>query len=201
MSGFVVGLSGGIGSGKTTVSDMFAKLGVQIIDADVIAREVVEPGTESLERIREKFGPELIDPSGCLDRGKLRELVFSHLEAKNWLNALLHPLIQQKMQLQTAQASSLYCILSVPLLVENNSYTTVDRVLIVDLPENLQLSRSANRDAVSEKQIKAIMAAQATRQQRLEVADDVIDNSGDEESLFVQVQQLHNQYLAMASSQ
>ncbi|MFT6898860.1 MAG: dephospho-CoA kinase [Paraglaciecola sp.] len=198
MSQFVVGLSGGIGSGKTTVSNMFAKLGVQIIDADVIARQVVQPDSPALATIIDKFGPQLLDPDGNLDRRKLRDIVFSHSAAKQWLNGLLHPLIQQQMQQQTRQAKSIYCILSVPLLVENQSYKTVDRVAIVDVPENLQRSRTINRDAASETQINAIMASQATRQQRLEVADDVIDNSGDEAALSAQVYQLHQRYVQMA---
>ncbi|MFQ3198517.1 MAG: dephospho-CoA kinase [Paraglaciecola sp.] len=200
MSEFVVGLSGGIGSGKTTVSNMFAKLGVAIIDADVIARQVVEPNSPALKAIIDNFGPQLLDPDGNLDRRKLREIVFSQPEAKNWLNALLHPLIRQQIQQQTDQATSLYCMLSVPLLVENKSYKNVDRVVIVDVPENLQLSRSINRDGANETQINAIMAAQATRQQRLEVADDVIDNSGDEAALFPQVYQLHQRYVKMAEA-
>jgi dephospho-CoA kinase len=200
MSQFVVGLSGGIGSGKTTVSNMFAKLGVQIIDADVIARQVVEPDSLALGAITDKFGSQLLDQDGNLDRRKLRDIVFSQPEAKNWLNALLHPLIQQQMQQQTRQAKSIYCILSVPLLVENQSYKNVDTVLIVDVPENLQRSRSISRDAASETQINAIMASQATRQQRLEVADDVIDNSGDEEALLAQVYQLHQRYMRMAGA-
>lgn len=200
MSQFVVGLSGGIGSGKTTVSNMFAKLGVEIIDADVIARQVVEPNGPALGAIVDKFGPQVLDQNGNLDRRKLRDIVFSQGEAKDWLNTLLHPLIRQQMEQQTRQAKSVYCMLSVPLLVENQSYQNVDRVLIVDVPENLQLSRSINRDAASEKQINAIMASQATRQQRLEVADDVIDNSADEETLLTQVYQLHQRYVQMADA-
>ncbi|MFQ3237499.1 MAG: dephospho-CoA kinase [Paraglaciecola sp.] len=200
MSQFVVGLSGGIGSGKTTISNMFAKLGVQIIDADVIARQVVQPKSPALESIIDRFGPELLDDDGNLDRRKLRDIVFSQPQAKKWLNALLHPLIRQQMQQQTDQAKSIYCILSVPLLVENKSYKNVDRVVIVDVPENLQLKRSISRDGASEAQINAILASQATRQQRIEVADDVIDNSGDEEALLAQVNRLHKRYVHMAGA-
>jgi dephospho-CoA kinase len=199
VSDYVVGISGGIGSGKTTVTDLFAKYGIEVIDADVIAREVVEPGTPALEAIVAKFGESVLDQSGSLDRAKLRTLVFNDTEIKNWLNQLLHPAIRQQMVLQTQQAKSAYCLLSVPLLVENKLNEQVDRVVIVDVDEQTQLQRTLLRDKTNEQQIRAIMDAQATRQQRLAVADDVIDNNGQAENLTKQVNALHKKYLVLAT--
>lgn len=200
MSQLVIGLSGGIGSGKTTVTDLFADLGVEIIDADVIARQVVEPGTPALGQIIDKFGEDIIGKEGRLDRAKLRQLIFQQPALKNWLNGLLHPVIRQKMQRLTREASSPYCILSVPLLFENQLNKSVDRVLIVDVSEQAQLARTVGRDGVDEKQVKAIMASQASRAERLTIADDVINNNGDEAALVGQVQRLHSDYLQQAKS-
>jgi dephospho-CoA kinase len=203
MSDYVVGISGGIGSGKTTVTDLFATYGVEVIDADVIAREVVEPGTPALKSIVDKFGQSVLDYSsgaslGTLDRAKLRTLVFSDNETKSWLNKLLHPAIRQQMLLQTRQAKSVYCLLSVPLLVENKLYEQVDRVVIVDVNEQTQLHRTLLRDKTNEQQIRAIMKAQATRPQRLSVADDIVDNNGKTVDLVKQVTRLHKKYSQLA---
>jgi dephospho-CoA kinase len=198
VSDYVVGISGGIGSGKTTVTDLFAKYGIEVIDADVIAREVVEPETPALKAIIHKFGESVLDPSGSLDRAKLRNLVFEDVEVKNWLNKLLHPAIRQQMLLQTQQAKSAYCLLSVPLLVENKLNEQVDRVVIVDVDEQTQLQRTLLRDKTNAPQIRAIMNAQATRQQRLAVADDIIDNNGKADDLTKQVAHLHQHYLQLA---
>jgi dephospho-CoA kinase len=199
VSDYVVGISGGIGSGKTTVTDLFAKLGIEVIDADVIAREVVEPGTPALKSIVDKFGLSVLDDSGHLNRAKLRTLVFNDIEVKNWLNQLLHPAIRQQMLIQTQNAKSAYCILSVPLLVENKLYEQVDRVVIVDVDEQTQLQRTLLRDKTNEQQIRAIMHAQAARQDRLAVADDVIDNNGKAEDLVKQVDALHKKNLVLAA--
>jgi dephospho-CoA kinase len=203
MSNYVVGISGGVGSGKTTVTDLFAKYAIKVIDADVIAREIVEPGTPALKAIIDKFGQSVLDSSGgsssgTLDRAKLRTLVFNNSEVKNWLNQLLHPAIREQMLLQTKQAESVYCLLSVPLLVENKLYQHVDRVVIVDVHEQTQLQRTLLRDKTNEQQIRAIMSAQATRQQRLAVADDVIDNNGKADDLTEKITQLHKHYLQLA---
>jgi dephospho-CoA kinase len=203
MSNYVVGISGGVGSGKTTVTDLFAKYAIKVIDADVIAREIVEPGTPALKAIIDKFGQSVLDSSGgsssgTLDRAKLRTLVFNNSEVKNWLNQLLHPAIREQMLLQTKQAESAYCLLSVPLLVENKLYQHVDRVVIVDVHEQTQLQRTLLRDKTNEQQIRAIMSAQATRQQRLAVADDVIDNNGKADDLTEKITQLHKHYLQLA---
>ncbi|MFT4940940.1 MAG: dephospho-CoA kinase [Paraglaciecola sp.] len=200
MSRFVVAVSGGIGSGKTTVTDLFKGLGVDVIDADVIARQVVEPGSLGVQKIVDKFGPEIIDNNGQLKRAKLREMIFRESALKNWLNALLHPLIREQMVLQTQQAQSPYCILSVPLLVENNLNHGVDRVLIVDVTEQTQVDRTLQRDKVDSQQIESIMNSQASREQRLAIADDIIDNNGEQAELVEQVHKLHKTYLQLAGT-
>ncbi|WP_299072070.1 dephospho-CoA kinase [uncultured Paraglaciecola sp.] len=199
MSDFVVGISGGIGSGKTTVTDLFAGYGIEVIDADVIARQVVEPGTPALKAIVAKLSESVLNDAGTLDRAKLRTLVFKDLALKDWLNQLLHPAIREQMLLQTQQAQSPYCLLSVPLLVEGGLYQEVNRVAIVDLDEQTQMQRALQRDKTNQQQIRAIMAAQATRAERLAVADDVIDNSGTPADLAPQVKQLHLNYLRLAN--
>ena len=199
MSRFVVGLTGGIGSGKSTVAELFAELGISVIDADIIAREVVAPGQAALQEIVNKFGQQILTTDGHLDRQQLRALVFSQPQQKAWLNNLLHPLIRQRMLEQTQQATSAYCILALPLLVENQLQTLLDRVLVVDVSEATQLSRTVRRDNNSEQQVRNIMQAQASRQQRLAHADDVICNDGEPTELAPQVKKLHNQYLALVS--
>jgi dephospho-CoA kinase len=195
MSDLVIGLTGGIASGKTTVSDKFASFGIDIIDADVIAREVVSQGTPGLQAIVEKFGPQILNDTHELDRQKLRKIVFADNTHKEWLNNLLHPLIREQMQIQTSRATSPYCILSVPLLVENQLANTVDRVLVVDIDEASQLKRAISRDKSEEAVIKGIMASQASRSERLAVADDVIKNDQDLDWLNKQVEELHKMYL------
>ncbi|WP_325891593.1 dephospho-CoA kinase [Grimontia sp. NTOU-MAR1] len=196
---YVVGVTGGIGSGKTTVANLFAEKGIEVIDADVIARQVVEPGSEGLKAIEEKFGAFILNDDGTLNRGALREHVFSHPEDKDWLNGLLHPKIRQEMITQTAQAKSLYCLLVIPLLVENSLQSLCQRVLVVDVSEATQVTRTTQRDQVSPEQVKNILAAQATRQQRLEAADDVIFNENDSKALSEQIETLHHQYLDLAA--
>jgi dephospho-CoA kinase len=211
MSHFVVGVTGGIGSGKTTVTDLFAERGICVVDADVIAREVVAKGSDGLAKIQAYFsnidGAEnVILDNGELNRPWLRQRVFSHPNEKKWLDNLLHPLIRNHMIEQTKSATSAYCLLSVPLLIENKLNTLVDRVLVVDLDEATQLARAVGRDAksVAQKQqteatIRAIMQNQCSRQQRLAVADDVVNNSGHIASLREQVDSLHQQYLTLAN--
>lgn len=196
---YVVGVTGGIGSGKTTVANLFAGKGIEVIDADVIARQVVEPGSEGLKAIAEKFGASMLNDDGTLNRGALRGHVFSHPEDKEWLNGLLHPKIRQEMITQTAQAKSPYCLLVIPLLVENGLQSLCQRVLVVDVSEATQVTRTTQRDQVPEEQVKNILAAQATRQQRLEAADDVIFNENDSKPLSEQIETLHHQYLSLAA--
>ncbi|MFM4650274.1 dephospho-CoA kinase [Aeromonas bivalvium] len=199
---YVVAITGGIGSGKTTVANQFAELGIEIIDADVIAREVVEPGMPALAAIRQHFGAGVLDEEGRLDRRRLRERVFSEPDAKGWLNALLHPLIRQEMQRQCAAARSPYCLLVVPLLVENRLTAMADRILVVDVDEETQITRTCRRDGVSREQAKAIVAAQASRMARLAAADDIIENrDGAPEALRERILALHQTYLAFASQQ
>ncbi|MDF2178420.1 dephospho-CoA kinase [Aliiglaciecola sp. CAU 1673] len=200
MSQLVIGLTGGIGSGKSTVSALFEKHGIEVIDADIIAREVVAPGTPALQQISEKFGTGILDNKGALNRQALREQVFNHPEDKAWLNSLLHPVIRQTLLERAKKATSPYCILAIPLLVENGLTTLVDRVLVVDLDEDEQLLRASMRDGSNEQLIRNIMASQASRRQRLAVADEIIDNSAGPEALPAQVAQLHQAYLQLAAT-
>ncbi len=199
---YVVAITGGIGSGKTTVANQFAELGIEVVDADVIAREVVEPGTPALAAIATHFGPEVITPDGQLDRRRLRERVFTDPQAKGWLNALLHPLIRTEMQRQCAAARSPYCLLVVPLLVENRLTALANRVLVIDVDEATQIERTCRRDGVSHEEAQAILAAQASRAERLAAADDVLDNqNGTPEAIKSRILALHETYLAFASQQ
>ncbi|HAU4888270.1 dephospho-CoA kinase [Aeromonas hydrophila] len=199
---YVVAITGGIGSGKTTVANQFAELGIEVVDADVIAREVVEPGTPALAAITAHFGSAVITPDGQLDRRRLRERVFTDPQAKGWLNALLHPLIRTEMQHQCAAARSPYCLLVVPLLVENRLTALANRVLVIDVDEATQIERTCRRDGVSREQAQAVLAAQASRAQRLAAADDVLDNqNGTPEAIKSRILALHETYLAFASQQ
>lgn len=199
---YVVAITGGIGSGKTTVANQFAALGIEVVDADLIAREVVEPGTPALAAIAEHFGADILDERGALDRRALRERIFSHPEEKSWLNALLHPLIRGEMLRQCAAAKSPYCLLVVPLLVENRLTHLADRVLVIDVDEATQIERTCRRDGVSREQAQAILAAQASRAERLAAADDVLDNqNGAPEVIKGRIFALHETYLVFASQQ
>ncbi|MCD9486085.1 dephospho-CoA kinase [Photobacterium iliopiscarium] len=194
----VIGLTGGIGSGKTTVANVFAEYGIDLIDADIIARDVVAIGSVGLARITEKFGNRILLNDGNLDRSQLRTAIFSDPQLKNWLNQLLHPLIRDKMLADIDRATSPYCLLIVPLMIENNLQTLTDRLLVVDVDQQTQIMRTQQRDNVSLEQINNILAAQASRQQRLDAADDIICNNGDNQALLTQVAQLHLHYLALA---
>lgn len=199
---YIVAITGGIGSGKTTIANQFAELGIDIVDADVIAREVVEPGTPALAAIAAQFGPEMLDPQGQLDRRRLRERVFSDPDAKAWLNGLLHPLIRQEMLRQCANARSPYCLLVVPLLIENRLTQLANRVLVIDVDEATQIERTCRRDGVSRAQAEAILAAQASRAERLAAADDVLDNQNDAAEIIKRrILALHETYMAFASQQ
>ena len=199
---YVVAITGGIGSGKTTVANQFAALGIEVVDADLIAREVVAPGTPALAAITSHFGPEILTEQGLLDRRVLRERIFSDPAAKSWLNALLHPIIRSEMLRQCAAANSPYCLLVVPLLVENRLTELADRVLVIDVDEATQIERTCRRDGVSLEQAQAILASQASRSERLAMADDVLDNqSGTTETIRERILALHETYLAFASQQ
>lgn len=199
---YVVAITGGIGSGKTTVANQFAALGIEVVDADLIAREVVAPGTPALAAIASHFGAEMLTEQGLLDRRVLRERIFSDPAAKSWLNALLHPIIRSEMLRQCAAVSSPYCLLVVPLLVENRLTELADRVLVIDVDEATQIERTCHRDGVSREQAQAILASQASRSERLAMADDVLDNqSGTTETIRARILALHETYLAFASQQ
>lgn len=195
----VVILTGGIASGKTAVSDRFAKLGVPVIDTDIIARQLVEPGQAALGEIVEHFGEDILDHSGRLDRSRLRQRVFEDSLQKKALESILHPAIGQQVQEQIASLDSDYCILVVPLLVESGKYRWADRILLVDVDEETQIERVMARDSCSREHADAILKAQATRDQRLAVADDVIVNQGNLEDLDQAVLDLHARYSRMAN--
>jgi len=199
MSRWVVGLTGGIGSGKSAVSDRFVKLGIKIVDADIASRVVVEPGKPALAQIAEHFGSQLLTKEGELDRAQLRKKVFADKSQRRWLEQLLHPLINEYLRAELASAESAYAILAHPLLIETGRNRICDRVLVVDVPEELQLSRTMQRDANTEEQVRAIMAAQASPPDRLAPADDIITNDQDLSHLDAEVTRLHKIYLALAN--
>jgi dephospho-CoA kinase len=197
---YIVALTGGIGSGKSTIADAFARLGAPIVDADVIARQVVEPETPALIAISAHFGNEMLLADGSLNRSALRQRIFSDPDEKAWLNQLLHPLIHQETQRQLATINEPYVLWVVPLLVENHLQDRADRILVVDVAPETQLTRTIARDGISRKQAQDILSAQATREQRLSVADDIIDNSGTAQGIEPYVAALHQRYLELAMS-
>lgn len=199
-SKFVVGLTGGIGSGKSAVTALFEKHDIDIIDADDVARDVVAIGSEGLAQISAYFGTDILLENGALDRAALRERVFNNENEKNWLNGLLHPLIRTRMFDLINESLSPYCILSVPLLVENKLTSMCQAVVVVDCPEQMQLQRATQRDGNSEKTIKNIMASQASREERLAAADYVLDNSTTIGNLASQVNTLHEKLLTQATN-
>lgn len=196
---FVVGLTGGIGSGKSAATAYFENLGIDIVDADEVARDVVALGSEGLKEIENRFGNSILLEDGNLNRAALREKVFSDINEKNWLNNLLHPLIRLRMQHLIGESTSPYCILSVPLLVENKLTEMCNYVVVVDCPETMQLERALKRDGSTEETIRNIMASQATRNERIEAADTVLDNSTTLSALSAQIADLHNTLLALSS--
>lgn len=199
MADYIVGLTGGIGCGKTTIANMFGQLGVDIVDADIVARDVVAPGSAALDQIIEHFGIEYREQQGQLNRTLLRTRIFNHPEDKIWLDQLLHPLIRSTMLAQVAAAQSPYCLLVAPLLLENQLEKLVSRVLVVDISEDLQVARTLKRDASTAQEIKLIIKSQISRGLRRNHADDIIDNDG-ADLAFTQtkVQQLHQTYLKLA---
>lgn len=198
---YVVGVTGGIGSGKSAATAEFEKLGITVVDADVVARQIVMPGTPCLQAIAEHFGNQLLTEGGELNRKALRQRVFSNPREKEWLNKLLHPAIRQEIISQLEQADSPYVILSAPLLLENGLEKYCQRVLVIDVPESLQISRTIQRDDSPKKEVEAIMKAQLSRSERLNKANDVLNNDGSLEQLEQQVLQLHQRYLAATVAQ
>jgi len=201
MKPWILGLTGGIGSGKSAAARHFSDLGVHVVDADQAARWVVEPGRPALTEIVGHFGREVLLTNGNLDRAALRRRVFQSAEERRWLERLLHPLIRREILASLEQASSPYAILESPLLVETDQHTMTQRILVVDVPESLQLERAMQRDGADRKQIEAILKAQASREERLRHADDVLVNDRDLPWLHGEVERLHRFYLTLRGGQ
>lgn len=195
----IIGLTGGIGSGKSTVATYFAQKGIVVINADQVARDVVAVGEPALATIAEHFSKDILLDDGSLDRAKLRQIIFANPEEKQWLESLLHPAINQRIQQQLQQAQSPYRVLESPLLLEGQQKHWVDRILVVDVPESVQMERALTRDGSDPKTIQAIMDAQISRDERLQRAHDVIDNSQDIPWLKQQWNALHQTYLQLAA--
>jgi len=200
----IIGLTGGIGSGKSQAASFFRELGAPVIDADEVAREVVQPGQKALAAIVEKFGQSFLNADGSLNRSLLREKIFNDEQARLWLENLLHPLILEAMFQQAESLSSPYCILVIPLLCEvypliqkiiKREKITAFRVLVIDAPQDLQLSRTQSRDQLSISQVEKMLATQAPRDQRLKIANDVIENNGTLAQLKAKVEALHHYYV------
>jgi len=198
MSRYVVGLTGGIGSGKSTVADLFVEQGAGLVDTDAIARELTMADGVAMPMLTAEFGRKILAADGALDRAAMRQLAFADPSARSRLESILHPLIRQISTKRCQAATEAYVILAVPLLVESGAYPDrCDRIVVVDCPESLQIARVMARNGLSLEEVKAIMAAQATRQQRLLVADDVVVNDADKTKIHDQVKMLHSNYLAL----
>ncbi|PLW82948.1 dephospho-CoA kinase [Kineobactrum sediminis] len=196
---FVVGVTGGIGSGKTAVTDRFAAYGITVVDADLAARVVVEPGSPALEAVAAHFGADILQADGSLDRAALRGIVFADPAQRKWLEQLTHPLIGEEIRRQIAASESPYTLLSSPLLLESSSQRTLaNLVVVVDVPEEVQLQRAMARDNNDEAQVRRIMAAQLAREERLALADIIVDNSGSLDELDDIVAELHKEFLQRA---
>lgn len=196
----IVGLTGGIGSGKSAAADLFAAKGVELVDTDVLAREVVEPGTPALAAIAEHFGDEILGADGGLDRAKLRAIVFAQPAEKDWLEALLHPLINELLRSRLASFQGPYCLLVSPLLLETEQAALVDRILVIDIDRQGQLQRTLRRDGSSQATVEAIIDSQISREDRLARADDIISNQGTLEDLARAVDQQHARYLQLSET-
>ena len=195
---FVVGLTGGIGSGKTAASDYLASKGITVVDADLASRVVVQPGQPALARIAERFGADKLNADGTLNRAALRNVVFADKQALKDLEAITHPAIRDELVRQLQAATSPYVLLVSPLLLETNQHELVDRVLLIDVPEDAQVARTAQRDQVAASQVKAIMDAQMPRQQRRDKADDIVVNDSTLDALHEELDRLHQGYLVKA---
>ena len=195
-----VGLTGGIGSGKTTVCNIFSELGVPVIDADMISHKLVCKGKPALKRIKEIFGDIIIDVNGELDRNRMRNIIFSDIKARKQIESILHPLIYNEIQKQVSKLNNPYCIICIPLLFETNSENKVDRILVIDVPKNIQLKRAVLRDDKSTMDIKKIIDTQAPRKHRLQSADDIIVNDGDIAKLRDQISKLDKKYNKLSAN-
>lgn len=194
----VVGLTGGIGSGKSTVAKMFAQRGVPVIDTDLLAREVAQPGKPALKQIVEQFGNDILAKDGTLDRAKLRKLVFKDNEKRHWLEQLLHPLIRDEVKHAIQKVRAPYCLVVIPLLFETGENPLINRVLVVDAVEKLQIRRATERDNISEDEVKAILKTQVDRIKRLKDTDDIINNNDGYDELIPQVEKMHEFYLSLS---
>lgn len=196
---YLVGLTGGIGSGKSTVAELFAGLGVPVIDTDLISHQLTQPGGAAISIIRREFGDEFIDDAGALDRSLMRQRVFSDAQAKTLLENILHPLILERVRAEATASPAAYVLLVVPLLFESTDYRHwLNRTAVVDCAEDTQVRRAASRSGLSEAMVRTIMSLQLSRAQRTHLADDIIQNDGDLPALKAQVEHLHRQYLELA---
>ena len=194
----IIGLTGGIGSGKSVASDKFKSLGIVVVDADVASRTVVEPGKPALKEIEDHFGSGIITAEGKLDRNNLREIIATDPEERKWLESVTHPKIGEQITKEISESTSVYTLFVAPLLLETNSQEMCSRVVVVDVPKDVQIQRTAKRDKVSSNQVEQMVAAQMKREKRLEKADDVLLNNGTIEDLEKQVEELHKKYIQMA---
>lgn len=194
---FTVGVTGGIGSGKTAVTDFFTSKDIRVVDADIAARVVVEPGKPALTEITKRYGPDIL-LNNTLDRRKLRTIIFDDADERKWLEGLLHPLIREQISLELRSAESSYAVLVSPLMLETNQHELVDRVLVVDVPESIQIQRTMARDQMTEEQTRQILNSQIQRAQRVAKADDLVDNSGSLNQLHQSLENLHQFYLSLA---
>ena len=193
----IIGLTGGIGSGKSVASDKFKSLGITVVDADVASRTVVEPGKPALKEIEDHFSSAIITAEGKLDRNKLREIIATDPEERKWLESVLHPKIGEQITKEISESTSVYTLFVAPLLLETNSQERCARVVVVDVPKEVQIRRTAKRDKVSPNQVEQMVAVQMEREKRLKKADDVLLNSGTIEDLEKQVEELHKKYMQM----
>ena len=191
---FTVALTGGIGSGKSVASDFFATLGAQVIDSDLISRQLVAPGQPALQQIVDTFGSSILLPDGQLNRQALRRTIFAQTSARKNLEAILHPLIRQQVWQEVASSSAVYALLVIPLLYENLEHYPTDRILLIDIPETLQHSRVKARDSLSDAEVERLLSNQSSRAERLSIADEVILNTGSLPDLLIEVENLHHQY-------
>lgn len=196
-----IGLTGGIGCGKSTVAKIFANFNIPVLDADEIAHRLVEKGQPALAQIEQEFDPNILNPDGSLNRSNLRERIFSDFKQKQKLESILHPLIYKTLQAELEQLAAPYCIISIPLLFETDMIHLVDRVLVIDCPVETQIERVKNRDNLSVARIQSIIDSQVSRLFRKAKADDLIDNSSNDYGLAEQVKKLHNLYLSLSASQ
>lgn len=193
-----IGITGGIGSGKTTVANLFARQGIPVIDSDVIARSLLAPGEDSYNKVVNNYGESILRPDKSIDRTKLKNLVFSNKHSKKKLEEILHPEVRKRIVSEINKLTSSYCIIVVPLLIEAGFLDLVDRVLVIITDKELQISRVVERDGMSREEIIKIINSQSTNQEKLEIADDVINNDEDNHSLIRQVEGLHKKYMALS---